>query len=201
MSEILHTGNDYMNDDGDVLPINRPEWEPQEEFIPDHIMSDAPREATARDTLQTPERRGVSVSLEQRKLAITAIMEYFNQVNKRNGLSKSRHYTNFDDRYKGDSNRVASGMNSKADRLYRQRLLPALEQLSQSEQLKAAGFDPAEVDADRSALGQTISRQYGPGKAYVRDRKKVVDRVTDTYDVVVLGKTTRRYGARAEMED
>lgn len=200
MSELLRTGNDYMNDEGDILPIDRPEWAPQEEFIPDHIMSNSSHEATARGMLRIPER-GVSVSLEQRKLAVTAIMEYFNQVNKRNGLSKSRHYTNFDDRYKGDSNRVASGMNDKADRLYRQRLLPAFELLSQSEQLKRAGFDPVEVDMGSRVLAQTISRQYGPGNAYARDRQKVVDRVTDTYEVSLSGRAKKRRGRPPVMSD
>lgn len=194
MNELLRTGNDYMNDEGDILPVTRSVWNEPETFVPDHYQSSyiEPVESPDRTALHVPER-GVSVSLEQRMLAVSAIMEYFNQANKRNGLSKSRDYNAFNDRYGRNADVVARGMSDKADNLYERKARPAFETLAQTEQLKAAGFDDDEVELGKKALMRAIYRQHGPGSERTyRERQKVVDRVTDTHNAVTYGKKTRR---------
>jgi hypothetical protein len=207
MKEILLDGNNYMDEDGDIYAIDRPEWvetPPRAAWRPDRyevqslwddadFEDDAPeneaRESATKsrgtrgakkpsllksgphtEFIQAPEQ-GPSVSLVDRRLGLEAIMAYFNQANKRNGLSKSRGYNGFDARYGRRSSEVVANMTAKEERMYFE-LTRAARGLLQFE------------DSDM----REMYREYGPGNAYAGDREKILRKARKTERMVIDGK-------------
>lgn len=191
MKEILPDGNSYVNDDGDIVPIDRPTWEPVA-FEPDHHVEGRDETITADSgnglPIQMPEYRGASVGLRERAVAIEAIMNYFNQANKRSGLSKSRGYNGFDGRYGLEADEVAGNMSAKENRLHAE-FMRSVEVLLARDGMLDAGFSPQEVDTGRQQLKRDLYREYGPGRAKADKRAKLKRKVKKTVRVVLDGKS------------
>lgn len=189
MKEILYDGNSGVNDDGDVVPVDHAIWEPQAEFAPDHYQGDPGDTPLAPDNglpIRTPET-GASVRLVDRAIAIEAIMGYFNQANKRVGLSKSRGYNDFDTRYGRGANEVAANMSKKEGRLHDE-FMRSVNMLLARDGMIDAGFSPQEVDADGGQFVRELYAEYGPGRADADKRAKLVRKVNKTVRIVVDGK-------------
>lgn len=180
MKEVLLDGNNYVNDDGDVVAIDRPQWEPiGPEMVFDHPTSSAvePQPKTSIDYIDS--RPPVAVSLEARAIAIEGIMRYFNQANKGVGLAKSRGYNDFDARYGRDAEFVVQGMSEKQARLYRAMSHHLGTLIAQNAQ-EARGVAPEDIERQRKDMAHDLYKQYGPGRAMAPDREKLVRRVKRT---------------------
>lgn len=133
---------------------------------------------------------GPSVRLVDRALAIEAIMAYYNQANKNAGAQVSRSVNKFDSHYKDrhiDPDRVMDGMTKKQSFLYR-KFTEAISVLSASDDMRKAGYSSDEVTASEQQLKRAFYRKYGPGKAKVADRDKLIRKVNKTVRIVVEGK-------------
>lgn len=180
MKEILRDGINGVNDDGDVVAIDHPLWY-DEQFEPDHQASDVTQAVLPETTIKTNkvESPGASITLAQRAVAIEAIMSYFNQANKGNGLSKSRGYNNFDEHYGRRADVVVERMSAKESRLYRE-FTRSVEALLARDSMIEAGFLEQDVDASGEQLTRDLYKEYGPGNAYVGKRNKLVRTVKAT---------------------
>lgn len=178
MKEILLDGINGINDDGDVVAIDHPLWD-DEQFEPDHHTDDAIQYSEPKVAVNKVERPGASITLAQRAVAIEAIMGYFNQANKRNGLSRSRGYNGFDARYGRDANEVAVNMSAKETRLYAG-FTRAVEALLARDDLIESGFSLEETEQTGKSLAYDLHKKYGPGRAYEKDRTKLVRTVNRT---------------------
>ena len=196
MKELLSDGRNGVNDAGDVVPVDEVVWQPKEAFEPDHYrddVSDEPVDATDHLSrggllIQLPEHQhGPSVRLVDRAIAIEAIMGYFNQANKRIGLSKSRGYNEFDARYGRGADEVAANMNAKESRLYAE-FMRSVGTLLARDGMIAAGFPVQEVDANGKQLVRDLYHDYGPGNADAGKRAKLVRKANKTVRIVVDGK-------------
>lgn len=121
-------------------------------------------------------RPGATIPVESRTPAAQAIMAYFNQVNKGNGINRSRGYSGFDERYQEKSEDVLRGMSQKEERLYGG-FLKAVDHLFNVEDLVEAGFSKKEMEQGKHAYTRTLYRYFGPGNAYASDRTKAVNKL------------------------
>lgn len=190
IKETLSDGYNGVNDDGDIVPLDHIKWEPQDEFTPDHYFGGRVNEGFDTDQsmpIKVSEQHGASVHLRDRAIAIEAIMGYFNQANKANGLRKSRGYNGFDARYGKGANEVAGNMTAKENRLYAE-FMRSVNTLLARDSMIEAGFSPEEVDEESTQFIRDMYTEYGPGRADAGKRAKLVRKVNKTVRVVIDGK-------------
>ena len=122
--------------------------------------------------VETP--RGASVSLGERALALADIMNYYNQANKTRGAIASPGALR--QRY-GDRGgyEVSTNMKAKSNDLGRV-AKRAFETLTAEDEMLAAGFHKEDINYGKQVLVSRMAGEFGPGKAYARDRQRVVRR-------------------------
>jgi len=123
-----------------------------------------------------PEVQGASVELGARALALHNIMDAYNQLNKTMGARKSTQYADsaFVDRYV-HPDEVMENMGRKGSQK-----LHAIEAdfatLVDRDELLAQGFTPEAINRTEREIRKDLLDKYGPGKAYAKDRERVVKR-------------------------
>lgn len=167
------------------------------EHLTDQGMSydDARRELGLENpSYQTPEvvedpnvdlHPGAAVELGARALAISNIMDTYNQLNKTRGARMVRDYANnpFDTRYKSAANEMQEMMGIKASVMIN-RNKEDFTTLAATGEMIEAGFTEEEAMAYRNGVEKKILNEYGPGKARADDRKELVKRVSQTAQTV-----------------
>jgi len=128
---------------------------------------------------------GAAVELGARALAISNIMDTYNQLNKTRGARMVRDYTNnpFDKRYKRAADEMQEIMGIKASVMIH-RNKEDFNTLAATSEMIEAGFTEEEAAAYRNGIEKKILNEYGPGKALADDRKKLVKRVSHTAQTV-----------------
>ena len=117
---------------------------------------------------------GASVSLGERALALVDIMDYYNQANKTRGANLSSG--DLERRYGArGAHEITTNMTAKTNVMSRA-ARRAFDTLTAESQMVEAGFDADDMLLARRQLERTITSQYGPGRAYARDRQKFVRR-------------------------
>lgn len=124
--------------------------------------------------------RGVSLSLGDRAVALADIMNYYNQANKTRGAKASPGVMS---RRYGDrgSYEVVTNMSAKTNDFSRA-AKRAFDTLAAESQMVEAGFDADDMLLARQQLERGMTSKYGPGRAYARDRQKVVRRAQKVAD-------------------
>lgn len=124
--------------------------------------------------------RGASVSLGVRAVALAEIMDYYNQANKTRGANVSSGA--LEKRYGARGTyEVTANMNAKTNVMSRD-AKRAFDMLTAESQMVEAGFDADDMLVARRQLERVMTGQYGPGRAYARDRQKVVRRAQKVAD-------------------
>lgn len=121
---------------------------------------------------------GASVSLGERAVALANIMATFNQLNKTKGARTITHTANnrFEARYseKGeDPSAVIENMGRRAAIMIHHNELD-YDVLNANQAMIAAGFNEKYVERQKNDLKKELVNVYGPGKAYVQHRSKVI---------------------------
>ena len=121
---------------------------------------------------------GVSVELGARALALHNIMGTFNQLNKAMGVRKTFAYADntFEARY-SEPELVIENMGRKAAKMERYNR-EDYRTLNATRELIAAGFDPAQTQLQEALIQRDLLNDYGPGKSYAPNRKKVASKAS-----------------------
>lgn len=117
---------------------------------------------------------GVSVELGARALALHNIMATYNQLNRTMGANIVASYTDssFDTRYR-HPDEIREKMGHRAAVMIHHNKAD-FQTLNATDELIAAGFDKTQVERQERRIQADLLNEYGPGKAYADERKKVV---------------------------
>ena len=126
-------------------------------------------------TLPEVAETGPSVRLDDRAIALAAIMKYFNQVNKGSGVRGSRGHNEFNNRYGSDADDILRRMITKENRLYVE-FMKSVRVLTASDDMRAVGYPEEAIKDGERQMARSLHRRYGPGNAYSPERNKLVDR-------------------------
>jgi hypothetical protein len=123
---------------------------------------------------------GVSVELGARALALNNVMATYNQLNRTRGANIVSQYPDneFNTRYRHPEE-VREHMGGKAAAMIHFNK-EDFSVLNATDELIAAGFDAKIVNRQEDLIKKDLLNKYGPGKAYARDRKRVVQKVAKT---------------------
>jgi murein L,D-transpeptidase YcbB/YkuD len=127
---------------------------------------------------------GVSVDLGARALALSNIMDTYNQLNKLAGASQAG---DFAARY-SRPNDVYKNMTQKAERMLKSNKND-FETLNATDKFVAAGNDPDLVQLQEDRIKRELTNKYGPGKAYAPERAKAVRQAINVAKKVNQQKT------------
>ena len=122
-------------------------------------------------------QEGVSVELGARALALHNIMATYNQLNKTRGarLAGAVPGNSFDSTYRYPDE-VRENMGLKATAMINSNY-DDFRTLNATDELVAAGFDKTAVFVSEKAIQRNLLNVYGPGKAYAKQRSRLVKKV------------------------
>jgi len=144
------------------------------------IVGSEPIYETPEVKTKTPSGDGVSVELGARALALNNVMATYNQLNRTRGANIVSQYPDneFNTRYRHPEE-VREHMGGKAAAMIHF-IKEDFSVLNATDELIAAGFDAKSVIRQEDTIKKDLLNKYGPGKAYARDREKVVKRAAKT---------------------
>lgn len=173
MKELLPDKQNYVNDNGDVLPVDN--------LNDDEIDNLAEEYDTKMSQLREKNRTGVYVTLEDRAVAIEALAHIYAHQNRARGLSKATNIPG----YRRELNKRYHNVDEVADGAAKNSLQEYasidsyMQILTKEDDLKNAGFDWMSVE-DTAAETQ-ISVRAAIGTDKMNDgRQKIVRRVNST---------------------
>ena len=123
-----------------------------------------PITASSKEAIVTP---GASVSLRERTIAVTQLMDGISAQNRLSGAVRSDAIQH---RY-SNSREVLNGMQRKAEG-FRQSESRAVEMLAKTAALRAAGFNESEIAASEASIRRTVASLRKTGKQAIALRNK-----------------------------
>lgn len=182
-----HTYFEAYNKHFNVTPADI-EWEP--EVIVPKKVNQAPDEkieprldAEDLEDIKSDVEPGPSVNLDDRHLAIKALMKIYNIQNKVQGA----HLRGFDrlvDKYgNDDASRMVINMDRNSETADGQ-IDNHIDTLTATAALKDAGYNMNDIMNEKEALRYDLQHHYGPGNAHFADREKLVRKVRPPQDKV-----------------
>jgi hypothetical protein len=173
--EILSDGKNYVNKNGDVLPVDQSNGDIP---IPDYSE-------LVKKYLLTSESDGTkgggevgsisSVNLADRAIAINGIMHVFNLQNRNRGANSKEGIQDIKKRY-FDSDSLLRNMDEK-ERVALEDYEKHFNTLAAVDKLRETGFSENDIQSEKDLLRADLEHYYGPGNAYAPDRKKLVKKV------------------------
>jgi hypothetical protein len=151
----------------------------KEQMVQEPLAGLAELEARAESLPPQSEREDimpVAVGLGERAMALEAIMVYYNQANKVNGMAQvvGNHQSGFYRRYGKQSGEVYQAAVEERNRLH-QGFQESIAVLAATDVLRSHGEDEADVDITYRTVQAELNKKFGVGStAKSRDRKKVV---------------------------
>jgi|GEM_PF-3762172 hypothetical protein len=110
-------------------------------------------------------KSGVSVDLQERYLALSAIMSCFSEINKINGMHSENGYKKAGQRYGSDIDHVMKKMDKKRE-VVNKEINDNVNVLIAKEAMKKAGYSDELINSSHYDMKDNLSNQYGPGNAY-----------------------------------
>lgn len=119
----------------------------------------------------------IAVNLEDRAVALKAIMSYYSQRNLARGASEARTIlgNDFNRRYGDEADVVEHNMYAK---LNHPSLYKSMNVLVAADAMRANGYSENEISKEKSALEEEFASVARPGKS--KQREKIVKRATRT---------------------
>ena len=127
------------------------------------------------ETEQSPDSRTAAIG--EKVIALQGVMEYFNLYNRHRGLALRIER---DRRHGHDVTSLLlelQGMKKNIDRLNPQ-YEEYIATLAEADRLRADGQEEADVDLAIISTRSRLYRNYGPGNAYAKDRRRVIKQAT-----------------------
>lgn len=144
----------------------------------------APRTPETASRIDAP--HGAAVDLAARALALEHVMAAYNQLNKTNGAYEGGRDA-IDARY-NHPDEVRDNMGRKAQHMV-EATQADINVLNATDEMLAAGFDPATVLRQKDHLRSDLLDDYGPGRAYAPKRNKLVRKVQKTAKRAAKGRS------------
>ena len=172
MTEVLTYSDthDYMTDEGDVLPLDRPELTP-DAFEDDELALLADKEIV-----------GASVSLRERAQVIGAVAARYGYINQAEGMNRAKDMPSLrpkiQQRLRWNIDAVADHMTKKGDLTFAAEKM-MIAPLVQREALRAEGFLDADIDLAEQSVLTEVRNSVGQPVASV-ERQRAVKRANKT---------------------